>query len=200
MKKEPKVLSELFRKVVRLLEKEKIGYLVIGGVAVSHLGAPRLTEDLDLILYLEKKEVEKFLGLAKKIGLEFNLKDQLQSLESTGCFRIFWPPLRVDIICASTDFETEAFKRKYRVPCFGMKADFPSPEDFILLKIIPGREKDILDAESVALRHWGKLDIPYIESWIHKFCDRSENYGFMNHFRRIIDSCKRKLEEKGTGH
>lgn len=40
-----------------------------------------------------------------------------------------------------------------RYSILGIEANYPSPEDFILLKLIPGRPKDRLDVEAVLTRH-----------------------------------------------
>ena len=45
----------------------------------------------------------------------------------------------------------------------------------ILLEIIPGRDKDLLDAKSIVLRHKGKLDTDYLETWATKLCDEAED-------------------------
>lgn len=56
----------------------------------------------------------------------------------------------------------------------GLEANFPSPEDFILFKLIPGRPKDLLDAESVVLRHRERLDRSYLERWAQRISDEME--------------------------
>ena len=45
----------------------------------------------------------------------------------------------------------------------------------ILLEIIPGRDKDLLDAKSIVLRYKGKLDTDYLETWATKLCDEAED-------------------------
>ncbi len=185
-KREEKTLSNLFKKAIKMLEKAKLDYLVIGGVAVSNIGEPRLTEDLDLILFIKKGEGGEFLKIAKGQGFEVNEKEEIDNLKSTGCFRIFWTPLRLDIICASTDFEQEALRRKQKLNLYGLKANFPTPEDLIILKIIPGRAKDMLDAESIALRHRKKLDILYLENRVKKICEESENLVFWKNLQKVL--------------
>ena len=46
-----------------------------------------------------------------------------------------------------------------------MKVSFPTPEDLILFKLIPAREKDLLDAKGIIARHKGKLDLAYLRKW-----------------------------------
>ena len=46
----------LFEEVFRALNKAKVKYVVIGGIAVVLHGYRRFTEDLDLMVYMEEKK------------------------------------------------------------------------------------------------------------------------------------------------
>jgi len=46
--------------IFKRLNEEKIKYIVVGGMAVNFLGVPRMTYDIDLLLYLEDKNLRKF--------------------------------------------------------------------------------------------------------------------------------------------
>lgn len=48
------------------LNKERIKYIVVGGMAVNFYGIPRMTYDIDLLVALENKNLKKFLRLVKK--------------------------------------------------------------------------------------------------------------------------------------
>lgn len=48
-------LDRLYTKTLAFLEKEKIPYLLIGGLAVGVLGEPRMTQDVDPIIFIPKK-------------------------------------------------------------------------------------------------------------------------------------------------
>ena len=50
------------------IEKAKIKHLVVGGVAINLHGIERLTKDIDLVVYLEKKNILKFLKLMALLG------------------------------------------------------------------------------------------------------------------------------------
>jgi len=57
-----------FGDVFRALNKAKIKYVVAGGVAVVLHGYQRLTQDLDLIVFLEKENLDRFYEALRKIG------------------------------------------------------------------------------------------------------------------------------------
>lgn len=50
------------------LSKGRIRFLVAGGVAINLHGLDRATYDLDLIIFLERKNILKFAKIMKKLG------------------------------------------------------------------------------------------------------------------------------------
>ena len=52
------------------LNKNKIKYIVCGGIAVNLLGIPRMTYDVDLLLNMDDDNLKKFLELLKKWGFK----------------------------------------------------------------------------------------------------------------------------------
>ncbi|MCM8766064.1 MAG: hypothetical protein NC920_04385 [Candidatus Omnitrophica bacterium] len=56
--------------IFKKLNNEKIKYIVVGGVAVNFWGVPRMTYDIDLLLYLEENNLVKFLSLMRRWGFK----------------------------------------------------------------------------------------------------------------------------------
>lgn len=56
--------------IFKNLNKRKIKYIVVGGMAVNFHGIPRMTYDIDLILDLEDRNLKKFFTLMKKWGFK----------------------------------------------------------------------------------------------------------------------------------
>ena len=179
-------LSECIQKTLRLLEKENIYFFLLGGVALSFLGEPRLTRDLDVDIFLTKDRAIEFLKKAKKTAFKIDEKLMGKRIQTFGNFRMFYKEIPVDMILASTELEKSALKRKNRVPFYGEKAYIPSPEDFILLKVIPGRPKDLVDIESVVLKYEGKLDVKYLQQWAQKISDEMENFRVWHQLQKLL--------------
>ncbi len=179
-------LDKLLKKTVSLLEKEGLDYFVIGGLAVGLLGEPRMTQDIDIILFISKDDIEHFLKAATATGFKYSKSSVLDNVRNKGAFKLVWNELWVDIIIASTEFEKSALKRASKTKLLGKSINIPSPEDFILLKIIPGRDKDVLDAKSVIDRHKGKLDKKYLEAWAQSFSDEAEDMRIWNTLRQLL--------------
>ena len=61
---------QLFKNLFSSLNKESVKYMVAGGIAVNLYGIERATADIDIILKLDKKNLLKFVKVAKKLGLK----------------------------------------------------------------------------------------------------------------------------------
>lgn len=57
-----------FIELLKNIEQLKIKFLVVGGIAVNLHGIERPTKDLDLIIYLEKRNLLRFINLMKRLG------------------------------------------------------------------------------------------------------------------------------------
>lgn len=179
-------LTECIIRTLTLLDKEGIDYFLLGGIALTLLGQPRFTRDVDVDILLSKEKAASFIKKAKKASFKISEKEMKERIKTFGNFRMFYNDVPVDMILSSTDIERSAFKRKTTVKIYGIKAHVPSPEDFILLKIIPGRPQDIIDAESVALKYEGKLDLEYLEKWTQKIADEMENFRVCRQLQEIM--------------
>ncbi len=169
------LLEDAYKSVIRFLNKGKYKYIVIGGMAAGAIGEPRMTRDVDINIIMNKDEVPLLLSRAEKAGFILSRERCLETAEQMGIFQIRYNDYNIDFIIASTDLEVQAFERRKVTRMYGVRGFFPTPEDLILLKIIPGRDKDLLDAKNIVVRHKGKLDTKYLKSWAMKLCDEAEN-------------------------
>lgn len=187
MKKGAISFSDYFKKSLELIKLSKVDYLLVGGIAVGIWGEPRLTEDIDTILFISKKDTGKLLKKAKKLGFNFDDSRVFEDIEKRGVFKIYYKDYHLDFLIASTKLEQSALERKVEVKIFGRKVNVPTKEDLLLLKVIAGREKDLLDAKGIALRHRGKLDKTYLERWAQKLSDEAEDMRIYNEVLRLLN-------------
>jgi hypothetical protein len=61
---------KLFKRLFGSLNEASVKYLVAGGVAVNLYGIQRSTGDIDVVLKLDEENIEKFLRVAKLLGLK----------------------------------------------------------------------------------------------------------------------------------
>jgi hypothetical protein len=179
-------LKQAIFSVIDFLKQEKTAYLILGGVAVGMIGEPRLTADFDLDIFLSRTKVTGFLVKAKSYGFRVDEREAKERADQFGTFRIFSGDIPIDFILASTTLEKEAYHRSQKMVLFGKEMSFPTPEDLILLKLIPGRPKDLIDVESIVLRHWKKLDLAYLRKWTQKICDEAEDFRVKRTLEKLL--------------
>jgi len=180
------LLEQVYKKIVTFLNSNDYEYLIIGGIAAGTLGEPRVTGNVDVDITLAQKDISDFLDKARKAGFKVSKEKCLRTAKQTGTFQINYGDFHIDFIIASTDLERQAFDRRKPIKLYGIKAFFPTPEDLILFKIIPGRKQDLLDAEKVVLRHKEKLNIGYLKTWAQKLSDQTEDMRIWNELNRLL--------------
>ncbi|PIU83422.1 MAG: hypothetical protein COS68_04150 [Elusimicrobia bacterium CG06_land_8_20_14_3_00_38_11] len=181
------MLEQEYKKIINFLNTHKLNYLVIGGIAVSVIGNPRETKDIDFCIFIKKSDLEKFFKEVIKNGFTVDTKKMFQQAKETGCFHIMDGMVRIDFLIASHELEKTAFNRKTSIEMHGVKAFYPAPEDLILLKIVPGRLRDLADAEDIAIRYSGKLDKKYLLSWSQKLSDEAEDMRIYREVERLLE-------------
>lgn len=154
----------LFEHIFRELNKAKVKYLVVGGVAVNLYGYLRFTGDLDLLLTLNKENLSKMDKIMKKLKYSerlpvsiFALSDEKQMKkwlkEKNLRAYTFNPPknnpLQIDIIIEDS-LKFGSYEKKKNVKMMGsLKIPVVSIEDIIKMKKRANREKDILDLKVI---------------------------------------------------
>lgn len=177
-------IEAAFHELISLLKISKTDYLLIGGLAVLASGEPRMTQDIDLILFVDRNGVPEFL---KKAGKKFqvNSKSALYGAKTRGSFSFTFKKVPIDVIIASTDLERSALGRKISAKLFGKSVNLPSPEDLILLKLIPGRTKDLADVEAIVDRQGPALDKKYLRHWAEKIGDMAEDARILRQLKNL---------------
>jgi hypothetical protein len=64
----------------RGIERSRVRYLVVGGVAMNLLGYPRFTGDIDILLALDKPNLDRMAKLMKGMGYERRVPVDVQEL------------------------------------------------------------------------------------------------------------------------
>lgn len=178
--------DEFCRFAFTFLERQKTRYLVIGGLAVVAVGEPRTTADADAIVFVSPAEAEALIRQAAGAGFDVRVEVELERLATTGTMRFRRGRFQIDLITASLPFEESASERASVHELFGVRVPFPSPEDLILLKVLAGRDKDMLDARGVVRRHGGRLDVAYLERMLRPICELAEDMAPWGRLQRVL--------------
>jgi len=168
--------EELLRKIAKILDKLKIPYIVTGGIAVVVWGRPRFTADIDIVIELLPKNLDRLVEELLKIDKEVYVdREAIQrALETRGEFNFIHPAagLKVDFwVLKNEPFDHERMRRRVRKKFVGTNICLTSPEDLILIKLLWYKESEstrqLEDVESV-LKIQKELDWRYLRKWAKK--------------------------------
>ena len=154
----------IFKKVFAELNKQKVKYIVVGGIAVNLYGYARFTGDLDILLLLDEKNLKKMDLAMKKLKyterlpvsiLELKDKKKVKKWLKEKNLRAFSfvpqndNPLQIDIITEeSLKFETFS-KNKIIKKMENTNIPLIHINDLIKMKKAANRRKDIDDLEAL---------------------------------------------------
>ena len=139
-----------FEELLRLLEKNNVRYLIIGGYAVAFHGYPRFTQDIDIFYYDSKDNIKKIIKSLVEFGFqESDFKEDV-FLEKGNIIQFGITPVRIDLLneINSVTF-IEAEKNKIRGNYGKIKVNFIGKKELIKNKNSTGRLKDKADIEEL---------------------------------------------------
>lgn len=191
-------IDELFSLVCEFLNKEKIDYVIVGGLVVILQGVPRTTFDVDLILQIPESKIKSFITFLIRNDLFANEEDlRVAFKEKSHCtIEDKKSMLRLDIKGIYTEFDEETLKRRKSFNYKGTKLYIASPEDTIASKLLFGSEQDIKDAEGIYVRQRGKLDLNYLK----KRCRKLNVYSEFLAMKKIVERIENDLHKNSKNY
>jgi hypothetical protein len=175
MKPDLLLLAPALESVQHLIERLNEQGIIIGGVAVSLLGRPRLTADVDAMVLIDTDELPHLFIIAEQEGLFPRISDApdfarrhrvllLQHQESG---------VNVDVSLGLLPFEVEAVERSQTYQIGALTLRVPTPEDLIVFKAVAHRPKDLLDIQTI-IESSPNLDNRYIAARVREFAQLLE--------------------------
>ncbi len=143
---------------------EKVKYIVVGGMAVNFLGVPRATYDIDLLLYLEDKNLKRFLTLLKEWGfkpripvdiMDFANNKKRQNWIKNKNMKAFnlinpdWAIREIDVIINTPVDYSKAIKSAKNLKFYDINIPAISINNLILMKTKSNREQDKADIRNL---------------------------------------------------
>jgi predicted nucleotidyltransferase len=173
--------------VVRWLTDEKIPGVVIGGVAASLLGRPRLTRDIDALVLGDEMGWEAVLESARPFGIAPRVDDPLDFAHRTRILLLRHLPSSVDIDVSlgALPFEREVVERASIVSAGDIRVRVPAVEDLVIMKALARRPRDLGDIEGL-LDVWPDIDLDRIRQWLREFGSILEMPEIQEDFERLL--------------
>lgn len=171
----------------RIIERFHNAGIIIGGVAVSLLSQPRLTQDVDALLMVPEERLEEAIAVAQEVGLKPRIPDALEFAKRSRVLflRHTCTGTDVDISLGALPFEHEAVSRASLVHFGDVSVRIPSPEDLVIMKAVAHRPKDMIDIRNLVEAH-PHLDVVRIERWVMQFADALEEPAIYEDLKRLL--------------
>lgn len=141
-------LPDDFKEFLKLCNRKRVRYLLIGGYAVGHYGYPRATADMDIWIEISAENAAKLVEVMIAFGFDVPELSAELFLERGKILRMGVPPLRLEIL---NDIDGVTFAKCYlarkRVIMDRIKVNVISLEHLKENKAASGRMKDLDDLE-----------------------------------------------------
>ncbi len=191
-------LVEPLTALIGLLNRLGVKGVIVGGVAVSLLGKPRFTADVDAVVHMPDDQLPSFLSRAREIGFAPRVDDPVTFARRHNIILLKHNPtgIGIDISMALLPFEVELISRATPVTIGSLTFAIPTPEDLIIMKAVAHRSQDLIDIEAIRTAH-PTLDMKRIRRWIREFARVLHTPEIAADVERIMKQFKKS--KKGHG-
>jgi len=137
-----------FLRVLESLDKEKVQYILVGGVAVILHGIERLTQDIDIFVKMEDKNIQRLRKALLSIFDDESIEEiTLEELKEFAVIRYGTPDdFYIDIIARIGEVAVYEDLEYETIYYEGIKIKIATPETLYNLKKGSLRYKDKFDA------------------------------------------------------
>ncbi len=166
-------LPDVFRRITAALDQAGIAYMLTGSFASAHYGAPRSTQDIDLVIEATAPQLRAFVECLPSDEYYVDLDAALEAHNRESLFNVIdmtagW---KIDMIFRkSRRFSGEEFGRRHPINVQGLRLFVASVEDVIVAKLewarLANSQRQIEDVAAVLRLQSEALDRPYLERWI----------------------------------
>jgi predicted nucleotidyltransferase len=160
-------LRETIAALMRWIAAERLDATVIGGVAAGLQGQPRLTEDVDVVVF--DAQAETLIASGKRHGFEPRVADAIEFSRRTRVLLMqHRSGVDVDLSLGALPFEREVIERAQSIDIGGLRISIATPEDLIVMKALARRPQDIADIAGI-IEVQPDLDVDRIRHWVREF-------------------------------
>lgn len=183
----PRKLAAALSDLMRWLDAGKISGAIIGGIAASIRGRPRLTNDIDAVVLGDDLGWDRAVASAARYGIEPRIENVLDFASRTRVLllRHAASGIDIDVSLGGLPFETELVERSSLVNVDRIPLRVASAEDLVIMKSLARRPRDIADIEAI-LNVNPSLDVDRIREQLREFSSILEMPEIQDDFERLL--------------
>ena len=168
-------------------KSSKVSGAIIGGLAVSLVGKPRLTRDVDAVVTLDENAWDAFWKKGQTRHFRSRITDPLTYVRQSRMFVLVHDPsgIEVDISIAGMPFEVEVVEKAIIVKVGRLSVPVARPEDLVIYKSVAGRPQDHGDVSQLLDHHPG-IDLKYVRKRVNEFATMLEIPDLIDDLERLI--------------
>ena len=161
---------EVLKGTAQRLDRNGIAYMITGSTAANFYAVPRMTRDIDIVVELFERDVEKFIDAFEKDHyLEpATVRD---AVKTKGMFNLIHDKyiIKVDfVVRKDASYRRREFSRKKTISVDGQDLSVVAPEDLILSKLVWAKDSNsefqLRDVRNLLQAVQG-LDRRYLARW-----------------------------------
>lgn len=129
---------EVLKEVTRRLNLAKIAYMVTGSIAANFYTIPRMTRDIDIVVKLSDRDIDRFIPLFEK-DYYSEPETVRGAVKNKGMFNLIHEEyiIKIDfVVRKETPYRRREFSRRKKVSVEGQELYIVAPEDLILSKLV----------------------------------------------------------------
>ena len=171
----------VLKETAQRLDRNGIAYMITGSTAANFYAVPRMTRDIDIVVELSERDVEKFIN-AFETDHYLEPTTVREAVKIKGMFNLIHDQyiIKVDfVVRKDTPYRRMEFSRKKKIAVDGQDLCVVAPEDLILSKLVWAKdsksEVQLRDVRNL-LQSVKGLDRRYLARW-------AKQLGVESHYR-----------------
>jgi hypothetical protein len=183
----PTSLLSALADLMKWLDAMKMPSMVIGGVAASVLGRPRLTQDVDVLAIVPEAGWADAVAGAARFGIVPRFDDALEFARRSRVLllRHTASGINLDIIFGGLSFEQAAVANSEAHEVGGVTVRLPRVEDLLVMKAIARRAKDLQDIQGLLAAH-PEADVVLARKWVSEFAAAMSMSDMLEEFDKLV--------------
>lgn len=167
--------------------------VVVGGIAVSFLGRPRFTQDIDALAIVSETEWESAVAAAARHGIVPRIDDPVSFARRSRVLllRHKETAIDIDLILGGLAFEQNAVDHGQTYSVGGVDVRLPRVEDLLIMKAVAHRPRDLQDIEGLLENH-PDVDVQAARRWVSEFASATAMSDLLEDFDKLVSRRKPK--------